>query len=512
MSDQQISTEPPIPGATVQHFEGLPPEPLTAPGDAAAPYPTEALSPVIRAAVEGYQAYGQQPMPLVANAALASCSLATQGLVNVARDRNLIGPVSLNLIVIAESGERKTRADERMTRAVRQWEENKRDELAESVKEANAKYMSWAAECDGVLNKIKTLAGKLDKQPDVQDLKNRLLELERSPPAKTNLPRLFTEDNTPEAMGLGLSEGWPSTSLWSDEGGLVVGSHGLTENSALRYFGLLNRMWDGGRYERQRTTARSFVIQGRRLTTNLMMQELVLAQLLGTGNGAGRGTGFLARFLIAWPTSTMGTRLYREGDLNSHALENFDARLCAMLDNPLPTIGDNMELEPLELPLSFEARQAWISFHDKVERELGQGGEFHDTKDLAAKSAENAARLSGVMHVMEHGPEGEIAENTFTAAAMLATWYLHEGQRVLGSYHVPKSVIDAQELLSWMRRQPADIIKHADIARYCPGKLRGRENRKAREDAIALLLETRHIFEISGVGSLGYQLNIQLRA
>ena len=95
---------------------------------------------------------------------------------------------------------------------------------------------------------------------------------------------------------------------------------------------------------------------------------------------------------------------------------------------------------------------------------------------------------------------------------MLATWYLREGQRVLGSYHVPRSVADAQELLAWMQRQPDEIIKHSNIARYCPGRLRGSDNRRARDDAIRLLLETRHIFEISGVGSLGYQLNMKLRA
>ena len=120
----------------------------------------------------------------------------------------------------------------------------------------------------------------------------------------------------------------------------------------------------------------------------------------------------------------MGTRFYREGDLSSDALANFDARLTAMLDYPLPTVGNNMELQPPELPLSFEARQEWIRFHDDVERELGQGGEFHDTKDLAAKSAENAARMAAVMHVIENGPVGEISENIFATIRLSAMIFL----------------------------------------------------------------------------------------
>ena len=90
------------------------PEPLTAPDEEPKPYPLDALPPTIRAAVSAYQRFGQQPISLVASSALSVAALATQGLVNVGRDKNLIGPISLNLAVIAESGERKTSADRRM--------------------------------------------------------------------------------------------------------------------------------------------------------------------------------------------------------------------------------------------------------------------------------------------------------------------------------------------------------------------------------------------------------------
>src|SRR5262249_19933033 len=64
----------------------LDPEPLIAADEEPRPYPLDALSPTIRAAVTAYQEFGQQP-------------------INVGRDKNLIGPISLNLGVIAESGE-----------------------------------------------------------------------------------------------------------------------------------------------------------------------------------------------------------------------------------------------------------------------------------------------------------------------------------------------------------------------------------------------------------------------
>jgi hypothetical protein len=68
------------------------PEPILGAGEDARPYPLDALPPVMRKAVETYQRYGQQPLALVACSALANASLAVQGLVDVGRDQNLIGP------------------------------------------------------------------------------------------------------------------------------------------------------------------------------------------------------------------------------------------------------------------------------------------------------------------------------------------------------------------------------------------------------------------------------------
>ena len=85
------------------------------------------------------------------------------------------------------------------------------------------------------------------------------------------------------------------------------------------------------------------------------------------------------------------------------ALDRFNSRLRELLNLPLPTLGEAMELDPNVLSLAPEAKREWIEFHDETERELGRAGEFHDIADLAAKTAENAARLAGLFHVFEYG-------------------------------------------------------------------------------------------------------------
>ena len=214
-----------------------------------------------------------------------------------------------------------------------------------------------------------------------------------------------------------------------------------------------------------------------------------MRQLLAAGDGVSRGSGFMARFLMAWPVSTMGGRFYRPGDPDDPALAAYDARLRELLDMPMPVDGDGMVLVPPALLLSDDARETWIEFHDDVERELAHHGEFFDVKDFAAKTADNAARIAGVFHVLEHGPVGEVAVETMKQAARLALWHLHEAKRIIGAIDVPEVLADAKALLEWLLSQDGDVAPKAVLHRG-PSRLR---DRGRRDEAIELLAETNHL-------------------
>jgi putative DNA primase/helicase len=469
------------------------PQPLIAPAKEPRPYPIDALPAGIRRAVMAYQVYGQQPVALVAGAALASLSLCAQGLVNVGRDAQLVGPISLNIITVATSGERKTSCDKRMCQAPRQWQADRRAAMAPYVQTARARIAAHTAQRDGLLAKIKTGAGRKPggNSADLDDLRRQLERLEAQAEGEPVLPALFHEDVTPEGLAQYIAMGWPSSSLWSDEAGLVIGAHGMSDDSVMRYLALLNRVWDGNSFERKRAAAKSFIIRGRRMTVSLMMQEVVLARLLTAGGGASRGLGFLARFLIAWPVSTMGTRLYRS-DFDAASMTPFDARLRELLDLPLPNVGQNLELVPPVLPLSAAARTAWIAFHDETEQALGATGEFAGVADFAAKTAENAARIAALIHVFEQGPYGEVSGAEMEAAAAIAAWHLFEAHRIIGVTDVSEPMADARLLLDWLLKQDELAVSPREILRSGPNRLR---DKKRRDTALKSLVETHHVFE-----------------
>jgi len=474
------------------------PEPLFEPAEAERPYPLGALPRVIAEAVKEYQAYGQQPFSLVACSALASASLTAQGLADVARDRHLIGPISLHIAAIAVSGERKTSADRSFNKSIREWMSERRAALQPTVDNARADLLAWQAQRDGLLNKIRRTAGSTgkDTEADLARCKQRLAELESMPPHQPILPSLFHEDTNAARLAVDLAEGWPSASIWSDEAGLVIGSHGMNDDNLMGFIGLLNRLWDGNEFDRSRLTTKSAFIRGRRLTVSLMMQPIVLTRLLGAGGGASRAMGWIARTLMAWPVSTIGSRPYRDVP-DMPALDVLHRRLRELLDMKLPAEGAGMVLAPPVLSLSQPAFQVWRSLHDEVEAELSRAGEFGNIPDIGAKIAENAARLAGQFHVITQGPGGTIDSVTLEGAASVAIWHLNEARRIVGAAKTPQDVADASLLLEWLLRRPENAIEPREILRVGPLALR---EKKCRDTAIKVLTE-KHWARVVKIGN-----------
>jgi len=156
-----------------------------------------------------------------------------------------------------------------------------------------------------------------------------------------------------------------------------------------------------------RRTSDSYTVRGARLTIALQIQETTLRGFFDHSGSLARGTGFLSRFLIAWPESTQGSRLFTDPPEAWPALDRFTRQIAAILAHAVP-IADDGSLSPTILPLTADAKAAWVKFHDDIERELRSGGDLYDVRDVARKTADNAAHIAALFHVFEHGPGGAI--------------------------------------------------------------------------------------------------------
>ena len=85
-------------------------------------YPISSLPIEIRDVVEEVTKFLKTPVEMVASSFLCALSLAAQGQVDVQRANQLEGPVSLDILIVADSGERKTAIDNLPYHAQKFWE------------------------------------------------------------------------------------------------------------------------------------------------------------------------------------------------------------------------------------------------------------------------------------------------------------------------------------------------------------------------------------------------------
>jgi len=454
-------------------------------------YPLDALPETLRAAIEEVRSFTKAPIPLVASSALAALSLAVQAHVDVKRAEQLTGPTGLFLLTIADSGERKSTCDGYFMRAIREYEAVQAEDAKPLVKDHQAAMEIWKAKQGGIKEKIRSLA-KSDKPTHKQE--TCLCTLEHDKPEPPRVPRLIYADATPEALKWNLAKGWPSGGVVSSEAGLVFGAHGMGKDSIMRNLATFNQLWDGGEIATERRTTESFTVRGTRLTIALQVQEATLQSFFERSGDLARGTGFLARFLVAWPESTQGYRPFSDPPKNWPALERFNQRITAILNQAVP-IDEEGALSPLMLSLADDTKAAWRVFHDAIESELRAGGELRGVRDVASKTADNAARIAALFQVFEHGISGVIGLEAFEGASRIAAWHLHEARRFYGELALSKEQTDATQLNQWLtsycQREKTTIVSRREIQRYItPGHLR---QKAALDAALSELEETERV-------------------
>lgn len=420
------------------------PQPLTMMGKPE-DYPVDALPPRLRAAVEEVCGFVQAPLPLVASSAIAALSLAIQAHVDVKRAEKLSGPVGLYIIVVADSGERKTTCDSFFMDEIRRYEAEQQEVAKPALSAYRADLNAWEAKCSAIKENIRQAARDNKATATHEDV---LCKLEAEKPEPPQIPRLLYADATPEALSYALGRQWPSGGVVSAEAGIVFGSHGMSADSVMRNLATLNQLWDGSALTIDRRTSESFTVSGARLTVALQVQEATLRAFFAKAGALARGSGFMARFLVAWPHSTQGTRKFVDAPNSWPQLTTFNRRIAEILAQQAP-INDRGCLEPVMLTMTPEARAEWIEFHDHIETRLAPNGDLFDVRDVASKSADNAARLAALFHVFA-GETGPIGLDSVESATCIVAWHLSESDRFFGELALPEELSNAVRLDKWL--------------------------------------------------------------
>ncbi|PWK32567.1 YfjI family protein [Pseudomonas sp. OV226] len=449
------------------------PEPLVQENETAAPYPLDALGDLLGGAAAAIAEIVQVPEAMAGQSILGAAAMAAQPHVNVHRDGAEI-PIVLFLLTIAESGDRKSAADKL---ALRAHDQHQRELLRTYEEEARAYEGREEA------HKLAKSAIKSKYKKDPRQLEAELLGLEE--PVKPKFPFIFSQDPTLEGLQKSLLHGHHSQGLFSDEGGSFFGGYAAKPENIMGTVSGLSKLWDGSPVVRTRSAeGESAMRYGCRLTAHLMIQPVIAFNVLN--NPLMQGQGFLPRFLIAWPESLAGTRLYRRLDPTKDArLLRYWERMKVLLEKEVTLLhGDPA---PFSVSLDQPGMDLWVEAHDAIEVQIGRLGDLASIKATAGKAAENVLRIAGGFAVVED--RGTIGADLIERATKLVHWYLAEDLRLTHRSKGDEQLQQAQQLLDWLVEKDWQSFDRDKLCRSGPPFVR--KDTKKRNALLGELVERR---------------------
>lgn len=465
------------------------PEPLSLMGEVAKgeEYPLHALGQSIGGAVAAISEKVMVPAALAANSVLSACSLAVQPYVNVMLPIGDARPVSLFLVTVAESGDRKSTTDNLATGEIAAYQRELQEHHVRSEHEITARKLAWDASKAEALSTTKK-RGRDAIEQALKDLGAK--------PQDPMVPTITVRVGTTQGLIKQFEVARPSLGLMSDEGGSWLGGYGLSEDNRLFTVATLSDLWDGQPVQRLTAGEGATSLYGRRLTFHMMIQPVLAGRLLGDAEF--KGQGFLSRLLVAQPESLVGTRIFDpHAPVDATIAERIDVynrRLAQIIRATLPMDEETRALRPRPVPLSPGAQVLWWGFSNELEKRAGKEGDLAEVRGFALKLAEHAARIAAVLAVWDHGPRiEEIEDEQMANGILLARYYLSEAARLFGSASPNPIMVAAQKVSDWLRdKWTENLISIGALQNFGPPVTKNKPATFVRE-IIAALVQHDHL-------------------
>jgi len=360
-------------------------------------YPIDVIPSPLRDVMLAIHYDVQAPLELIAQSVLATATLAAQAGYAV-DDNGYVTYLNQFYLTVAEPSEGKTVIDNYVLASLRAFQKD----LCEMHNRLLKDYESAKREAE----------------------KAGLTE-----PTPPRLPYILYNDVTREGLINCLGKGLDFAGLFSDEGGEFFGGYSLQKERLTQTISTLNKLYSGSLINSATKKSGVIALEDKRLTAHFMIQSVVLRRTIFS-TPAFEGQGFLNRFLIAAPESTLGYRVDRVRKYhNSEEKETFDAllrRLLGGLDKNALLRGEPMRVKTL--PISTDVRRIIGVFYEKVQLAMRAGGRYYRIRSYAERCREHTLKLAGLFAAVNNHERLELDD--VTSAIELVGFYLEERLRL----------------------------------------------------------------------------------
>lgn len=444
-------------------------------------------------------AYAAEHETLPAQCLLSALSLATQALYQV---KYLPGvrpaPTSLYLLSIGVSGQRKTTCFNPALQAVYRCEKER--------------------------------AGVYEREKEAYKANQRKKKDDQVAMFEPDMAWLVVRDPTISGIMQTFGQGSQSLGLFNDDAGNFLEGAAMGREDQVSTMAALNHSWGDGLWETTRAKhGGTWKLFNRWLSIHLMAQPEMVESLLSDKKA--KGSGYLSRFLIASPKSTIGTKeaiipfkqameAEKKGEFK---LVEFNRVIARLLDSEAPA-------EKFSVKANKDAMEAFHTLNAYIELQLGKQGKYHNIADFGRKATEHAARLAANLAIYEHlesDPMATISDLTMSLSQanrgieLVNQYYLPEYKRLTSAnmgIDINREALDLfaeinAEPDKWQSKDKGYISQTIYTQRIGKNvKRSASSNAKIRADAFRLLLEHSYLIPIHYQDSTGrrltrYQIN-----
>lgn len=442
-------------------------------------------------AIEHVATETQAPFGIACTSALSAMSNACQGNIDV--DYHGPKPTSLNTIVIASSGERKSKVDSMFSHSTIDMDAKFEMDFHNKVTDYNNQLDAWKIENEFLKKKyLDELKGNGNF---IDELKGKFIDSNNLKPKYPKKYKIIHENVTIEAIQETLSNGSVSALLTSNEGGTV------TKGALFNYSAILNKVWDNQPIRIDRKSVPSFTINNARLSIALMIQLGMFEKLMDKHGDELRDSGFFARCLICQPQSTQGWRMKQNDEhlnefkrINSDEFDKFHERTRHLLKRAYDRYNNNEAKELMRF--TPEAQRMLYEQYNWAEMQLRANGLFYDIKDFGSRYMEHISRVAAILQYFTTD-QLFIEESTLILAIDIVNYYTKEFIRIFTrDPGVPDVVKNSETLYRWLCEKASchpryGIIKKNDIRKIGPSCIR---NKMKLDEAINMLLMQGRIY------------------
>ena len=361
------------------------------------PYPTHVFGPIKEAILVMAKANQVNPQ-MVGDTVIGIGSAIAQPLINVSSQDSGKGcPVTLNMFIIAESGDRKS-----STLAV----------VAEPL---------YAV-------------------------------LRRATDARRDM---IVHDVTVDGLVSGLIYRCWSQLLLAPEGAALLGGHAMSKDNLNRFLGIVSALFSGETIARTRVKEHITALD-RRLGVLLFCQPIVAMGFLSSELVMQQGFG--NRFLYSQPSSVPGAREYVNINLlNEPAYIDYCEKISTLAVQDWKTDPDTDGVDPRVVRMSPKAKAAWVFFYNYLARAVDVGGTLESHKSYVTRMPEQVMRLAGVLAILENPEVTVIQEEVMLRAIELGDYYLYSAIDLFNLAPANQDELEASILLDWMKIKQRDF-------------------------------------------------------